>query len=79
MKNILNTLGQCIEESTGELKGQPDYLTLRSGKFNYKPGFVVTSDPLYSKPSLILDDSLAPDYNLSSSSIFTEFDFSRAM
>ena len=69
MKDIIRELGECLEQSGGELKATADYLDLRAGKFNCKVGFAVTTDPTYSKPSIILDESLAADYNLTSSAI----------
>ena len=79
MQGIIKELGNCLEESQGELRGQPDYLSLRSGQFNVKAGFTITADPLYAKPSILLDDSIAPEYNLASSSLFSEFDYKLAM
>lgn len=52
---------------------------MRNGRFSLKAGFSITSDKPYANPSIILDDSLAPDYHLASSSVFTEFDFGEVM
>jgi hypothetical protein len=76
MQDIIRDLGKCLEESAGELKRQPDYLDLRAGRFNYKAGFAVTADPTYAKPSIILDNDMGPEYNLASSAVFAEYDFS---
>jgi hypothetical protein len=52
---------------------------MRNGKLNYHPGFAITADPLEAKPSLILEESIAPNYNLSSSAVFTHLNFSETM
>lgn len=78
MQDIIVELGQCLADPP-RLKSQPDYLELRAAKFNAKAGFHITSDQQYSKPSIVLDDSTAPDYNLASSSVFSQFDFTRVM
>ena len=62
-----------------KLRKDLDYLDMRNGKLNYHPGFAITADPLEAKPSLILEESIAPNYNLSSSAVFTHFDFAETM
>lgn len=71
MKNIIQDLQACIEENPVKLKEMPDYLDLRGGKFNCKVGFSLTNDPVYAKPSIIIDNSLEPDYNICSSAVFS--------
>lgn len=74
MHHIIQGLVDCLQEDPAPLQPPPDYLQLRSAKFNCKVGFAVTSDELYAQPSILLDDS-TPDYYLPSSSVFSSFNF----
>ena len=71
MQSIIQDLSTCLEERQARLKEQPDYLDLRGGKFSCKAGFATTTDPVYGKPSIILDPSVASDLNISSSAVFS--------
>lgn len=79
MHHIIKGLADCLQEDPVSLQPSHDYLQLRSAKFNCKAGFPITSDERYAKPSVVLDDSIAPDYHLSSSSVFTTFNFTDVM